>query len=82
MPKAAESKVKVYSTLNCPWCHKAKEFLKANKIPYEDINVAEDEEARNDMIEKSGQMGVPVIDVNGMIIIGYDVGQIKKALKL
>ena len=72
--------VKVYSTPNCPWCHKTKDFLTENKIAFDDINVAEDEPARNEMIEKSGQMGVPVIDINGRIIIGYDVEQFKKAL--
>ena len=74
--------VKVYSTPNCPWCHKTKEFLSENNISYEDINVAENEDARNEMIEKSGQMGVPVIDINGRIIIGYDVEQIRKALNI
>ena len=79
---AKENKVKVYSTPNCPWCHKAKEFLENNKISYEDINVAEEEDRRNEMIEKSGQMGVPVLDINGTMIIGYDLSQIKKALKI
>lgn len=82
MPKSTQAKVKIYSTPNCPWCHKTKEFLKQKEIPFEDINVAEDEQARNEMIEKSGQMGVPVIDINGRIIIGYNVEEIKKALKI
>ena len=73
-------KVKVYSTENCPWCKKAKEFLSQNKIDFEDLNVAENESARNEMLEKSGQMGVPVLDINGKIIIGYDIGEIKSAL--
>lgn len=75
-------KVVVYSTSMCPWCYKAKEFLKANKIKFEDKNVGDDKEAREEMIEKSGQMGVPVIDINGKIIVGFDVEAIKKALKL
>tara|TARA_Y100000310_G_C20695429_1_gene825353 strand:- start:2364 stop:2624 length:261 start_codon:yes stop_codon:yes gene_type:complete len=73
-------KVKVYSTDSCPWCVKAKEFLKENKIEYEDLNVGTDEKARNEMIEKSGQMGVPVLDVKGTIIIGFDEPKIKEAL--
>lgn len=75
-------KVKVYSTPTCPWCVKVKEFLKENKIEFQDINVAADQKAANEMTEKSGQMGVPVIDIDGEIIVGYDVAKIKKALKL
>lgn len=64
--------VKVYSTPTCPWCKKAKDYLKSKNIEFEDINVAEDDKAREEMIEKSGQMGVPVLDVNGTIIVGFD----------
>ena len=53
--------VKVYSTGSCPYCHMVKDFLKKNKIKFEDIDVSCNHEAANDMIEKSGQMGVPVI---------------------
>ncbi|HLC55602.1 MAG TPA: glutaredoxin domain-containing protein [Candidatus Nanoarchaeia archaeon] len=80
--KKSGKKVKVYSTPVCPWCHKAKEFLKEHHIPFTDINVAEDSKAAQEMTEKSGQMGVPVIDVDGTIIVGYDVGALKKALSL
>ena len=76
------AKVTVYSTESCPWCHKAKDFLKENKIEFEDKNVGEDEAARNAMIEKSGQSGVPVLDIDGKIIVGFDVEAIKEALKL
>jgi glutaredoxin-like YruB-family protein len=74
--------VKVYSTPTCPWCHKVKEFLKEHKIEFKDINVAEDQEAAKQMVEKSGQMGVPVTEVDGEIIVGYDEEKLKKALKL
>jgi glutaredoxin-like YruB-family protein len=74
--------IKVYSTPSCPWCHKAKDFLKENKIEFENFDVSSDEKARNDMVEKSGQMGVPVIDIDGTIIVGFDQEAIKKALKL
>jgi len=74
--------VKIYSTQICPWCVKAKEFLKQNKIKFEDKDVSADDKARNEMIKKTGQMGVPVIDINGEIIIGFDVERIKEALKL
>lgn len=75
-------KVKIYSTPTCVWCHKAKEFLQESKIPFEDINVAADQKAAQDMFSKSGQMGVPVIDVGGEIIVGFDKNRLKKALKL
>ena len=75
-------KVIVYSTPTCPYCHSAKEFFKENKIDYKDIDVSKDQSAAQEMIEKSGQMGVPVIDINGTIIVGYDKEAIKKALKL
>ena len=74
------TKVKVYSTPTCPWCIKAKEYLKQKGIDFQDINVAENEVAKNEMIEKSGQMGVPVLDINNEIIIGFDMDAIEKAI--
>ncbi len=76
------SNVKVYSTPICPWCKKTKEFLTENKIEFQDFNVAEDADARNEMISKSGQMGVPVIDIDGKIIIGFDKEKLEQALGL
>ena len=75
-------KVKIYTTSTCPWCMKTKELLKANKVKYEEVNVATDEKARNEMFDKSGQFGVPVTDVGGTIIVGYDKEALKKALNL
>ena len=72
--------IKVYTTSTCPWCVKTKEFLKANNFKYKEANVGEDEKSRNEMFEKSGQFGVPVTDVNGTIIVGYDKEALKKAL--
>ena len=74
------TEVKVYSTKTCPWCIKVKEFLNEKKIEFEDIDVSVDQKAANEMIEKSGQMGVPVIDINGKIIVGFDKEEIEKAL--
>ncbi len=74
--------VKVYSTPTCPYCKQAKEFLKQNNIPYVDINVAEDTKAADEMVQKSGQMSVPVLDVNGTVIVGFDKEAVKRALKL
>jgi len=74
--------VKIYVTNACPFCKLAKDFLKENKVEFEEINLEDNEEAVQEMIEKSGQIGVPVLDINGTIIIGFDAERIKKALKL
>jgi glutaredoxin 3 len=72
--------VKIYTTNHCPWCHKAKDFLKRHNIKFENIDVQENEEAAREMVEKSGQMGVPVLDINGEIIVGFNETRIRKAL--
>jgi len=74
--------VKVYSTPTCPWCKKVKEFLTENKIKFKEIDVAEDAKAAKDMIEKSGQQGVPVVEVDGEMIVGFDEEKLKKLLKI
>lgn len=73
-------KVIVYSTATCPFCHKAKEWLKENKVEFEDVDVSADQAKAREMIEKSGQMGVPVIEIDDKIIIGFDVEKMKQAL--
>lgn len=74
--------VKVYSTPTCPYCVTLKNFLKEHNIQFEDINVAQNELAQKEMIEKSGQYGVPVVDIDGEIVIGFDQDRIKRLLKL
>ncbi len=76
------SVVKVYTTPTCPYCVLAKSFLKDNGVQFVEKNVAGDRAAAREMIEKSGQMGVPVLDINGEIIVGFDRDAIKKSLKL
>ncbi len=63
---------KVYSTLTCPFCKMAKAYLEQKGVAFEDFDVSRDVAARDEMIKKSGQMGVPVIDINGNIVIGFD----------
>ena len=75
-------KVRVFSTPTCPYCKMTKEFLKKNNVNFEDIDVSTNQEAAHEMIDKSGQMGVPVIDVDGKIIVGYNVTALKEALKI
>jgi len=74
--------VTVYSTTTCPWCVKAKDYLKSKGIEFNDINVSLDPRAAQEMIEKSGQRGVPVLDINGNIVVGFDKPQIDKLLGL
>ena len=74
--------VKVYSTPTCPYCHLAKQFLKENNIEFEDIDVSVNQQAAQEMIDKSRQMGVPVLDINGTIVVGFDKAKIKQLLKL
>jgi len=74
--------IKVYSTPTCPYCVTLKNFLKEHNIQFEDIDVSQNELAQKEMIEKSGQMGVPVVDIDGEIIIGFDQERIKKLLKI
>lgn len=74
--------VKIYTTPTCVYCKMAKEFFKNNNVEYEEKNVALEAEARDEMIQKSGQMGVPVIDIEGKIIIGFDQPRLKEALNI
>ncbi|MFH1404314.1 MAG: Uxx-star family glutaredoxin-like (seleno)protein [Candidatus Altiarchaeota archaeon] len=75
-----DKKVKVYSTQTCPYCKMAKEYLEGKGVEFDDIDVASNREAAQEMIEKSGQMGVPVIDIGGRIIVGFDRGAIDSEL--
>ena len=77
-----DKKVTVYSTATCPYCIRAKQFLKENNIAFQDFDVSADQEKAQEIIQKSGQMGVPVLDIGGEIIVGFDKEQIKKALGL
>ncbi len=62
----------IYSTPTCVYCGHAKEFLKKNNIAYIEYNVASDQDKRKEMVTKSGQLGVPVIDVDGQVMVGFD----------
>jgi len=72
--------VKIYTTSTCPYCEMAKDFLKENKIQYTEIDVGRDREKADEMIKKSRQMGVPVIEINGEIVIGFDKKRISELL--
>ncbi len=75
-------KVIVYSTDTCPWCDKLKEWLKENKVAFEEKNVGEDEKAAQEMIKKFGQIRVPITKIDNKFVLGFDVANLKKLLKL
>lgn len=77
-----EKTVKVYSTPTCPFCIRTKQFLKDNNISFEDIDVSGNPEKAEEMIKKTGQMGVPIIDIDGEIIVGFDKEKIKEVLDI
>jgi len=73
-------KILIYSTPTCPWCKKAKDFFTEKGIKFANIDVDADVKAAEEMVKKTGQMGVPVIDIDGEIIIGFDQEKIEKIL--
>ena len=72
-------KVTVYSSQTCPWCHRAKDFLTEKGVKFEDKDVSNQENAK-EAVEKSGQIGVPVLEIDDTVIVGFDQPQIEKAL--
>ncbi len=74
------AKVKLYSTPTCPYCRMAKDWLEGQKVPFAAVDVSADGKAAEEMVEKSGQMGVPVLEVGSTIIVGFDRGAYRKAL--
>ncbi len=77
-----DRKVTVYSTPTCSWCQVAKEHLRTHGIPFEDVDVSTDMVRAREMVEQSGQYGVPVIDIDGEIVIGFDRARIDSLLGL
>lgn len=73
--------VKIYTTPTCVYCKMAKEFFSKNNVQYEEANVAVDAQAREEMVQKSGQLGVPVIDINGKIVVGFDQAKLSEYLE-
>ena len=75
-------KIRVFSTKMCPYCYTLKEFLRENQIEFEDIDVSQDLQAQEEMIKKSGQMGVPVVEIDEQIIVGFDKEKISQLLNI
>lgn len=74
--------INIYSTKTCVYCKMAKEFFDKHNVQYENHDVGEDPKAREEMINKSNQMGVPVIDIDGQIIVGFDQRKIEELLNI
>ena len=74
------NKVVIYTTPECVYCKMTKEFFKENNVVYEEKDVSVDDKARNEMVDKSGQLGVPVIDIDGKIIVGFDKEKLSEIL--
>ena len=72
----------IYTTPTCVYCKAAKKFFEENNIEYREHNVAENEAALDEMVEKTGQMGVPVIDVNGKIVVGFNRTKLAELLSI
>ncbi|MEN6356989.1 MAG: glutaredoxin domain-containing protein [Armatimonadota bacterium] len=72
--------IAVYSTPTCPYCRLAKDYLSEKGIEFTDYNVATDLEARNVMVQKSGQLGVPVIEIDGQVVIGFNKQKIEELI--
>ncbi|GAG24486.1 unnamed protein product [marine sediment metagenome] len=82
MSSDKQVKVRVFSTPSCAYCVTLKQFLKKHNIRFEDIDVSQNKVALDEMIEKSGQMEVPVVDIDGQFIVGFDKEKINKLLKI
>ena len=72
----------IYSTPTCPWCTRVKQFLQEKNVFFQDFDVSQNQDKAEEMVQKSGQMGVPVVDIDGEIIVGFDKERIEEVLGL
>ncbi|MCL5048295.1 MAG: glutathione S-transferase N-terminal domain-containing protein [Firmicutes bacterium] len=79
---AKRHRVLVFTTPTCPWCNRAKAFLREKQVPYREIDVSKDHRAAADLVRRSGQMGVPVIEIDNQIVIGFDQRKVSQLLGL
>ncbi|MHB1433318.1 MAG: glutaredoxin family protein [Streptosporangiaceae bacterium] len=81
-PAQRAHRVLVFTTPSCPWCNRAKSYLRDRKVPFREIDVSRDQKAARDMVRRTGQMGVPVIEIDGRPIVGFDRRTIDRLLGL
>ncbi|KPJ73502.1 glutaredoxin [Parcubacteria bacterium DG_74_1] len=82
MEKKSQDRIIVFTTSLCPYCVTLKQFLKENNIQFEEIDVSQDEKLKEEIIKKSGQMGVPVVEINGEMVAGFDKKRICQLLNI
>ncbi len=75
-------RVLVFTTPTCPWCNRAKAYLREHRVPFREVDVSRDATAARDLVRRTGQMGVPVIEINGKPIVGFDRERIDRLLGL
>ena len=80
MAEGTTKRVTIYSTPTCPYCRQAKDYLTNKGVAYTELNVAADLDARNAMVQRSGQLGVPVIEVDGQVVVGFNRGKLDELL--
>ncbi len=74
--------VKLYTTLGCPYCFTLKEFFKEHNISFKEVDVSRDEKTKRELVRKTGKMEVPVVEINGEVVVGFDKEKITKLLKI
>ncbi len=73
--------IAIYTTPTCGYCTVAKKYFRDNRVPFTEYDVSRDKRRADEMVRKSGQMGVPVIDINGKVIVGFNKAEIERSLK-
>ncbi|HEX8939216.1 MAG TPA: glutaredoxin family protein [Candidatus Limnocylindrales bacterium] len=81
-PAARSHRVLVFTTPTCPWCTRAKAYLRSRSIPFREVDVSRDPAAARDLVRRTGQMGVPVVEIDGRPIVGFDQARIDALLGL
>ena len=74
-------RVRVFTTPTCPWCSLAKAYLRRRKVAFHEVDVSRDIAAARDLVKRTGQIGVPVIEIDGTLVVGFDRGRIDRLLK-
>ncbi|MDA8332615.1 MAG: glutaredoxin family protein [Candidatus Dormibacteraeota bacterium] len=84
MPQTATKphRVLVFTTPTCPWCQRAKQYLRQQRVPYREVDVSRDAAAARDLVRRTGQMGVPVVEIDGRPVVGFDQRAIDRLLGL
>lgn len=80
--KGFHPKVQVFTTVSCPYCYTLMEFFKEKGIEFEEIDVSKDEKAKEEMIKKSGKLEVPILEIDGEIVVGFDKEKIVRLLNI